>query len=107
MPALVGALHSIDLSKPPDVTRGHYTGEDDRDVRAGFKTNWLNHLHLKMICELNAVETLPELLRLETQLHSLLEAAENDPKLPLPKFDLDASVVPAKPGEKEKEWRWW
>lgn len=98
LPALMEALTGMDLARPPGVTRGWSDPGEGGGTRAGFKPDWLNPLHLRIIRELNAVEALPELLRLEGQLHGLLETGEKDAKALLPDLPLDASIFPVRPG---------
>jgi hypothetical protein len=105
VPVLVEELNKMDLSKAPNVTRGPNDPGEGGGTHAGFKLNWLNHLHLQVVRELNAVETLPALLRLEARLQTLLAAAENDTKSALPALDVDASIMPLKPGESEEDAR--
>jgi hypothetical protein len=101
VPVLVDLLHGMDLSKPPAETRGPKKSGFE-NARAGFKADWLNQLHLDIIRETNAVETLPELLRLEAQLQSRLEALDKDPKADLPDLPLDAPAAFQKAGDEDK-----
>lgn len=106
VPALVEVLKRMDLARPPKVTRGPTKG-DFSEMRSGLKAEWLNALHLQIIHELSAVETLPELLRLEAQLHGQLEAAERDASSALPALPLDSPASFETPGDKKKEEKWW
>jgi hypothetical protein len=49
-----------------------------------------------MLTGLDAVEALPELLRLEEQMRTLLAAADANPKLPPPAVPMDWMLVPPK-----------
>ena len=106
--AMVEALKAMDFTKPPKEG-GSETGGTSGTKRSGQKLEWLSGLHLEIIGALNAVETLPELLRLEDQLHGLLMAAEKDDKAPLPPLDLSGAASFEKPGDqlKKRPNKWW
>jgi hypothetical protein len=56
----------------------------------------LNSLVLETVRLLNGIEALPELLRIEDQLHAALAAAQQDAGAPLPDLNLNSPVVWAK-----------
>ena len=89
--ALVQKLTQMDFAKPPEVQK-EIAKNQDAVLLANLNPDWLNAVHLQIIANLNAVETLPQLLRLEDQLATLLTAAEKDSKAPLPPLDLDSPV---------------
>ena len=89
LPAIAAKLESVDLLRkpqpqPPDPS----IPKDQQDVDPiGVDPASFNTLLLAMIEELDAVEVLPQLMTLEEKFHTLLVAAEKDPKAPLPQTD--------------------
>ena len=98
MPVLVARLKAMDLSKaPPPIGQVKFKkGEDEAVAVSGLSARTLTGPLYEMLTGLDAVETLPELLRLEEQMRGLLAAAEADPKLPPPAVTLDGMLVPPK-----------
>jgi hypothetical protein len=86
--ALKKALSGMDLQRPP----AEAMVKPPEDGRSGMKPGWFNPIHLALIKRLQAVEVLPDLLRLEEQLYKLIEAAEKDSAAPLPDLPLDSPV---------------
>ncbi len=87
VPVLLERLKNIDLSKaqPP---RG-----DMNDYRkSGTNPRAFSSLLLSVAQHLHVIEALPELLRLEEQLHSAIAKSAKDDKSPLPQLDLDSPV---------------
>lgn len=104
VPALVQRLAGTDLSRPaPPVPKFKFKkpkkGEEEMvpagDIieQSGLSPYQLSGVLYSMIIGLDAVETLPELLRLEAQLDTLIVAAENNAKAPLPQAEPDGCVV--------------
>jgi hypothetical protein len=100
-PALTRRLASIDLSQPARAAKEMVFRPLFRDMvpsgdaveDSGMDPHSLNGVVLEIIILLDAVETLPELLRLEDHLHQLLTAAEADPKLAVPAVLRDGCIV--------------
>lgn len=80
-------LHNLDLSKRAPQTTGSSPQNSGQDPYA------LSGLLLQIIIDLNAVETLPELLRLESDLNRQIERANDNPYATLPNLDLDSPVA--------------
>lgn len=93
-------LEKVDLlrepkeqKKDPSIKEGEADGSP-----VGVDPESFNSLLLVIIEETDGVEALPQLLTLEGKYHTLLLAAEKDPKAPLPQTDGDgAGVVPHSP----------
>lgn len=100
VPALVKRLAKLDLSKAPPMVgqlkfkeSGPDTSPDEEKVdNSGISPRHLSGLLFEMIIALDAVETIPELLRLEEQLRSLLAAADADKKIAPPVVPIDGSL---------------
>ncbi len=100
VPALVRRLAAINLSKPmpqtgevklktPDPKK---PDEGEIVTDSGINPRALNGLLFEMLISLDAVEALPELLRLEDQIRDLLAASDSNPKLAPPPVQLDGFV---------------
>lgn len=77
VPALKARLAGIDFSKEPPAVPGITFKPNSEDVQnSGMSPSQMNSLYYDMVLGLDAVEVLPELLRLEDQLHSLLIVAQ-------------------------------
>jgi hypothetical protein len=69
-------------------------GDSDGSEReSGQRTDELGPLLLEMVEILQAIECLPDLVKLEQQLHALIVKAEKDPKAPVPEFRLHSALV--------------
>src|SRR5262249_26327155 len=77
VPVIVKRLHDLDLSKKAQESSRH-----DPEGLSGTL--------LQIVMELNAVETLPELLRVEADLNQRIEKAGKDVNASLPDLDLDS-----------------
>jgi hypothetical protein len=87
VPEIVRRMGKIDLSRPAKQKKDSFsTTDSDQDP------NHLTGLLLDIILELNAVETLPELLRLEADLNFRLKTAEKDGGASLPVLDAAGPV---------------
>lgn len=84
---LTRRLHVLDLSKQTSQPAGGSSEEN-----SGQDPHGLSGLLLQIVMDLNAVETLPELLRLETDLNQRIDKAIDDKLAPLPDLDLDSPV---------------
>jgi hypothetical protein len=85
-------------AKPDEVD---FETETDQNPRT------LGGVMLTMMLELDAVELLPHLLRLEEQLQKLNEAAMNDDKAPIPVLDAGGSMMWEGAGEDFKDVEDW
>jgi hypothetical protein len=95
VPVLVARLKAMDLSKPgKPLGDMKFKPEDEIVENSGLNPRALSGPFYEMIVKLDAVETLPELLRLEEQLRSLLAAADADAKKPVPSVPMDGTLVP-------------
>jgi hypothetical protein len=81
-------LHELDLSKHTWQRSGLSMLQN-----SGQDPHGLSGLLLQIIMDLNAVETLPELLRLESDLNQRIETANYNTNAPLPDLDLDSPVA--------------
>lgn len=94
VPVLVARLKAMELSKvPPPITPTKFKKDDEAVAASGLSTHALTGPFYEMLTGLDAVEALPELLRLEEQMRSLLAAAEANPKLPPPAVTLDGMLT--------------
>ncbi len=87
MLVLLDRLKNVDLSKAQPTPVMAKNWEYSRSNPRAFSS-----LLLSVALHLQAIEALPELLRLEDQLHSALLKAEKDEKAPLPQLELDSPV---------------
>jgi hypothetical protein len=79
--ALQKRLPTFDFSKEPPPVAPIKFGQGEMTITSsGINPHQMNSLYYDMIVGLDAVEILPQLMRLEEQLHELLTAAEADPK---------------------------
>jgi hypothetical protein len=102
VPALKERLASLDFSKEPPAAPKISFKPDSEDVEnSGANPLQLNSLYYDMILGLDAVEVLPELLRLEDRLHSLLIAAQRKPTADPP--HVEKVWAPITDNENEKE----
>jgi hypothetical protein len=81
-----------------DVTNSAYRGEskisaDEVLEDSGVSTYDLSQLLLNITIDLNAVEALPHLLRVEAELSTMLEMNAADPSLILPEKYVDAGFI--------------
>ena len=86
VPVQQGQLRIIDPSQPATAT-------PDKVGPSGTDPKALSGLLLEVIQVLQAVECLPELLRLEEQLATLLTAADKAAAAPLTAFNLDSPIM--------------
>lgn len=91
IPVLQERLKNLDLAKlatngQPPAPRPHSMD------RSGLEPTALSAPLLQAIRVLQGVECLPELLRLEAQLHDLLAAAQGSATAPLPALELDSPI---------------
>jgi len=105
--ALVQRLAALDLSKPAPPVEGMQfaeikDGESDKLESSGVSPRYLSGLLFEIIVGLDAVETLPELLRLEEQMRSLLAAADADPNVAPPQVLVDGFLTPPQGDKKLK-----
>jgi len=105
--ALRGRLAAMDLSKPVPSAGELEVGNEESVVHSGVHPHQLSGLLFEIIVGLDAVETLPELLKLEEQLRSLLAAADANPKNPPPPLRLEVEpTVPegkAAPSKRDQQ----
>jgi hypothetical protein len=95
VPVLVARLKAIDLSKPgKPIGEMKFKPNDEIVENSGLNPRALSGPFFEMIVQLDAVEALPELLRLEEQMRSLLAAADADPKKAVPSVPMDGTLVP-------------
>lgn len=87
MPVLVDRLRALKLESPLSADQKF----DSK--RSGQTSTAFGPLIFQVVECLNAVECLPELLRLEQQLHDLVAQAEKDPKTPVPVLPLDSPAA--------------
>ncbi|MBP9225378.1 MAG: hypothetical protein KBF76_16015 [Verrucomicrobiales bacterium] len=91
---LVKKLEGIDLSVPPVEGEMKLGSNFDSLESTGLDPNHLSQLLLNVVIDLNAVECLPELLRLEQDLSRRLEANFTEPAAnPVPEFQLEGGFV--------------
>jgi hypothetical protein len=88
VPEIVRRLGRIDLSQVPNAKAKSFSATESHQ-----DPSQLTGLMLSIILELDAVEALPELLRLENELNSRLEAAALDKRSSLPDLDLDSPIL--------------
>lgn len=107
--ALVQRLAKLDLSKPPPpagemkfAEASDPNAESDKVENSGVSPRYLSGLLFEIIVGLDAVETLPELLRLEEQMRSLLAAADADPNIDPPQVLVDGFLTPPQGDKKLK-----
>jgi hypothetical protein len=95
VPVLVARLKAMDLSKPgKPLGEMKFKPNDEIVEVSGLNPRALSGPFYEMIVQLDAVEALPELLRLEEQMRSLLAAADADAKKPVPSVPMDGTLVP-------------
>ncbi|QIF04289.1 hypothetical protein [Roseimicrobium sp. ORNL1] len=100
IPVLLERLKNIDMAKL--AKQGTKSAERRFDIqKSGLNPEALSGPLLQAVQVLQGVECLPELLRLEEQLHALLLAAEKDATAPLPLLELDSPVSWRELGSKE------
>ena len=87
-PEIVARLHAIDLSKPPTQKDSQWSPTNSRQ-----DPRYLSGVLFDIIFRLDVVEALPELLRLEADLHQRLEQAAKDSNASLPNLDLDSPIT--------------
>jgi hypothetical protein len=93
VPVLQKRLAVFDFTKPPKPVSNKRVFKDDSVEVSGINPRQLSGLLYEMILGLDAVEVLPDLLRLEEQLRSLLEKADQDKKNAVPPVELDGYVT--------------
>jgi hypothetical protein len=88
-------LGKVDLLRKPVAQKPDPSlKKDEVDIDPiGVDPDSFNSLLLVLIEDLDGVEALPQLLALEDKYHTLLLAAEKDPKAPLPQTDGDGAGV--------------
>ncbi len=90
IPVLVARLSELDLSKPiPPNGSLKSKGETDEIENSGINPRGLSGVLYEIILGLDAVETLPELLRIEEQLRGLLAASEANAAVSPPPVAVD------------------
>ena len=87
----VAAPKEVKFRKPKPGEEGDIP-EGDAIENSGLNPRSLSGVFYQMIVGLDAVETLPQLLRLEEQLRSLIAAADADRKAPLPYATPDGAL---------------
>jgi hypothetical protein len=89
IPAIAARLESIDLTRQPTAQpKDPSIPKDEIDVDPiGADPAVFSTLLVAMIEHLDAVEVFPQLMALEEKFHTILTAAEKDPKAALPQFD--------------------
>ncbi len=92
VPTILARLKAIDMTKEAPASTSEGTATSGWPRKSGANPAALTGLLLEAIDATQAVECLPELVRLEAQLHGLLAAAEKDKNAPLPKLDTDSPV---------------
>ncbi len=93
VPVLQKRLAAFDFTKPPKAVSAKRVFKDDQVEVSGINPRQLSGLFYEMILGLDAVEVLPDLLRIEEQLRSLLEKADQDKKNEVPKVELDGMLT--------------
>lgn len=94
IPILVQRLEALDLSRLPASTPAEFAADSESVESTGLDPKHLSQLFLNVIIDLNAVDCLPALLRIEGEVTKRLEANNADPKAnPLPVFQLEAGFV--------------
>lgn len=93
VPVLVKRLADYDFTKPPKKVPDERKFKEDTVERSGINPKQLSGLFYEMLLGLDAVEALPELLRLEEQLRSLLAAASADKNVAPPEVYLDGYLT--------------
>ncbi|RBP45071.1 hypothetical protein DES53_10367 [Roseimicrobium gellanilyticum] len=91
MPVLLERLKNIDVAKLAGQA-GKPAQRETTIQKSGLNRQALSAPLLETVQAVQGVECLPELLRLEDQLHVLLTAAEKDATAPLPALELDSPV---------------
>jgi len=105
VPELVQRLAALDFRRPvpppgevkfrkPKPGEEGDIPEGDAIEKSGLSPRALNGVYYTMIIGLDAVEALPELLHLEEQLRSLIAAADENRKAPLPYAQPDGAFRP-------------
>lgn len=95
VPVLMARLKAIDFSKPGrPLGQVKFKKDDEAVAVSGLNPHALSGTFYDMLTGLDAVEALPELLRLEEQIRALIAAAEANPKLPPPAVPMDGVLVP-------------
>lgn len=97
VPVLKKRLAAFDFTKPPKAVSAKRVFKEDEVEVSGINPRQLSGLLYEMIIGLNAVEVLPDLLRIEEQLRSLLEKADENKKVEVPKVDFDGMLTPLPP----------
>jgi hypothetical protein len=91
IPVVLERLKNIDMAKL--ATQGTKPPQRTYEPRkSGLDPKALSAPLMETVQSLQGVECLPELLRIEEQLHALLAAAEKDASAPLPLLELDSTV---------------
>jgi hypothetical protein len=91
IPVLQERLKNIDMAKLA-TQNAKPAARETTMLKSGLNPEALSWPLLQAVQVLQGVECLPELLRLEEQLHALLAAAEKDAAAPLPQLELDSPV---------------
>lgn len=102
IPALVDAMHRMDVKHlpKPSASDGMITSQSGWTLgNTGQTPGTLGPLVLDVVRSLNAVEALPELLRLEADLHELIVHAEKDPAFTPPQLKVDTWIFIPKDGK--------
>ncbi|WP_395740311.1 hypothetical protein [Prosthecobacter sp.] len=89
MPVLVRRLQELKIAAPPSEKKPAVR-EESWPKRSGQTSTEFGPLIFQVVRSLNAVECLPEVLRLEQQLHELVAAAEKDASVVVPLLRLDS-----------------
>lgn len=100
MPVLVARLQALKIESPPPPPKRDPAQGGFNSKRSGQTSTEFGPLIFQVVEKLNAVECLPELLRLEQELHDLLSAAEKDPAMAVPALRLDSPLSITQPDEK-------
>ncbi|WP_395748456.1 hypothetical protein [Prosthecobacter sp.] len=89
MPVLVRRLQELKIAAPPPK-KNPDARDDGWPKRSGQTSTEFGPVIFQVVQSLNAVECLPEVLRLEQQLHELVAAAEKDVSVKVPLLHLDS-----------------
>jgi hypothetical protein len=90
MPVLVARIQDLKIATPSPEDKSAVGESSWRNRRSGQKGTEFGPLIFQVVEELNAVECLPGLLRLEQELHDLVAATEKDASLPVPLLRIDS-----------------
>ena len=92
VPVLKKRLAAFDFTKPPKAVSKKQKFKEETVEVSGINPRQLSGLLYEMVLNLDVVDVLPDLLRIEEQLRSLLEKADESRKVAVPAVDLDGFV---------------